>query len=122
MAIKKIKWETLITQIDAQDILDDTAQEMKWIDNQINALTTSIQANELYDLMKYVDDYHLKDSDNLVWKGLDIYVSSYKERDRRFILLLKNKLREYIAFYKKVLTDSGVQRALIYGKTYENDD
>ena len=121
MAIKRIKWTQLVTQLDAQDILDDTAQELEYIDDKINALTGSMASKELKDLMKYVDDYHLKPSDSLVWKDLDIYVSSFKENDRRFILLLKNKLRDYIGFYRKILTDTGIQRALVYAKSYEND-
>ena len=121
MAIKKIKWQTLIEQIDAQDILDDTEQELKYIDGKINELTTSIQANELTDLMKYVDNYHLKPSEDLIWYDMDIVVSSWKEKDKRFVLLLKNKLREYIGFYRKILTDAGVQRALVYAKEFEND-
>ena len=121
MAIKKIKWLTLVTQIDAQDIFDDIEQELITIDNSINAYLGSLRSKELRDLMEYVDDYHLKPSDSLIWKDLDIFVSSYKENDRRFILLLKNKLREYVAFYKKILDDSGIQRALVYAKSYEND-
>lgn len=121
MAIKKIKWKTLVTQIDAQDIFDDTEQELIFIDDKINALTHSMRSKELRDLMKYVDDYHFSPSNTLVWENLDIYVSSFKEHDKRFILLLKNKMREYIGFYQKILTDSGIQRALVYAKTYEND-
>ena len=120
MAIKKIKWTTLVTQLNAQDILVGADTELEYIDNKINALTGSMSSNELTDLMKYVNDYHLKPSNSLVWKDLDIYVSSFKENDRRFILLLKNKLREYIGFYRKILTDAGIQRALVYDKTYQN--
>lgn len=121
MAIKKIKWKTLITQIDAQDVFDDTQQELEYIDNKLNALTLSMNSNELSDLMKYVDEYFLQPNKTLVWENMPIFVSSFKEMDRRFILLLKNKMREYIGFYKKILEDSGVQRALVYDKTYEND-
>lgn len=120
MAIKKIKWTVLINQIDAQDILDDTEQELVYIDDKLNELTLSMSAKELRDLMKYVDDGFLHDENN-VWEDLNIYVSSFKENDKRFILLLKNKLREYLGFYKKILDNSGVQRALLYSKTYEND-
>lgn len=125
--IKKIRWIKLVKNIDAQDIFDDTEQELIYIDNKINALTQSMASKELRDLMKYVDDYFLKAGDdyihsgNNIWKDLYIYVSSFKENDKRFILLLKNKLREYIGFYRKILTDSGVQRALVYDKTYQNE-
>lgn len=127
MAIKKTTWNNLVTQIDAQDIFDDSEQELIGIDNKINAYTSSIRAKELRDLMKYVDDHILKPneisygSDTNIWKDLPIWVSTWKEKDRRFILLLKNKLREYLAFYVKILTDSGVQRALVYSKEYSNE-
>lgn len=118
MAVKKIKWNQLMSNIDAQDIFDDTEQELIYIDNKINQFSQSYASKPLRDLMKCVDDNFLKSSNSNIWKNLDIYLSSYRENDKRFVLLMKNKLREYLGFYSKILTDTGVQRSLVYAKTY----
>lgn len=125
MAVKKIKWQTLITQISAEEVLTAVMDEIEDIDDLLNG--EDLSSDMLKELAQYVINYHLKGlvndepNTNLVWKNLDIVVSSWRENDKRFILLLKNKLREYVLFYKKILTDSGVQRALVYSKEYEND-
>lgn len=59
--------------------------------------------------------------DESPWKDLKIYISSFKENDLRFIQLIIQKCLEYTAFYKKVLTDNGVKRALSYHKEYLNN-
>lgn len=118
MSVKKIKWNQLMSNIDAQDIFDDSEQELIYIDNKINQFSQSYASKPLRDLMKCVDDNFLKASNSNIWKNLDIYLSSYRENDKRFVLLLKNKLREYLGFYSKILTDTGVQRSLVYAKTY----
>lgn len=120
MSVKKIKWTTLVSQIDAQDVFDDTEQEVEYIDNKINAFSQSYRAKALKELLEYVDDYLLKDNDICIWKDLNIYVSSFKEKDRRIILLIKNKIREYLMFYKKILTDDGIVRRMSYNKSYSN--
>ena len=125
MAVKKIKWITLVTQNSAHEVITPLRSEIEDIDNLLNG--EDISVDMLKELAQYVVDYHLKGevegqpNDNLIWKDMPVYTSSWNEKDRRFILLLKNKLREYVLFYKKILTDKGVQRALSYAKTYEND-
>ena len=126
MAIMKKTWNQLITSVDAQDIFDDISQELESIDNYFNSNLVSFRSKDLKDLMLYVDRYLLKPSQLEgevyinVWQDLPIYVSSFKFSDRRFILLLKNKLREYVGFYLKLVQDSGVSRNLSYKKDYLN--
>lgn len=119
--IKKIKWNQLVANVDAQDVFDDLEQEVQKIDTLINSHLESYRTASLRQLLEYVDDCFLHEGEFNVWKDLPIWISSYKENDRRFILLVKNKLREYIAFYNKILTDSGVQRNLVYSKEYGNE-
>ena len=125
MAIKKIKWITLVTQNNAHEIITGLLNEIEDIDELLNG--EDISTDMLKELAQYVVSYHLQGvvegepNDNLIWKDMDVFTSSWKEKDKRFIFLLKNKLREYVLFYKKILTDAGVQRALVYEKSYEND-
>ena len=121
MAVKKITWKTLIQQINANTIFTSAENELIAIDNLINEYTEGISTKELRDLMNYTKQYFFDVTNYNIWNNLELYVSSFYENDKRFILLLQNKLREYIVFYKKILTDEGVQRALKYAKTYEND-
>ena len=124
MAVKKIKWKELMTNVisalDDSDIEDD----LEAIDTLVNEYLgeeAHITANYLASLFSYVkDDILTADSDGM-WADIPVYISSYKEKDKRLIYLINAKLREYIGFYNKILTDEGVQRHLVYSKEYEND-
>ena len=118
MAIMKRKWDELITNVEAHDILDDMSQEAQYIDSKLNEKSESFRSHDLEDLVTYVRNNLL--SVNGVWKDLHIYTSSFKWNDRRIIHLIKNKVREYMLFYRKLVTDDGVSRNLSYAKNYEN--
>lgn len=122
--VKRIKWKTLINQIQANNILfnDDISNEIIAIDSLFNAkVSENYQEEVLSNMLDYIASNVVTGQDNGIWAEMDVYTSSWVERDKRFIYLLANKLREYVAFYKKVLTDDGVQRHLVYAKEYEND-
>jgi len=122
--VKKIKWETLINQIQANSIIfsDSITDEITEIDDLFNAkISTNYQVNLLTDMLNYIDSDVITSAETGIWAGMDVYTSSFIEKDKRYIYLLANKLREYVAFYKKVLTDEGVQRHLVYAKEYKND-
>lgn len=121
MAIKKIKWETLMTNLGISTLFADVEEEVTAIDSALNDQFETYDETPLKDLVKYLKDYVVTNSVQGIWKGLPIYISSYKENDKRFVHLLKAKIREYLGFYLKILTDSGVQRHLVYAKSYEND-
>ena len=117
--VKLIKWKTLMTQISAKTELEKFESDVTDIDTALNNGLTYSESS-LKDLLEVVTDEILTDSDDGMWAELDIWLSSFREKDKRFIYLLSAKLREYLKFYKKILTDSGVQRNLIYSKTYNN--
>lgn len=116
--IQKKTWDELITNNEANTILDNIATEVAYIDSKLNEQFVSFNSNDLEDLVNYVKTYML--SVNGVWKDLHIYVSSFKFNDKRIIHLIKNKVREYLLFYRKLVTDSGVSRNLSYKKNYIN--
>lgn len=122
--VKKIKWKTLISQISAGTILftTDFQSEIQDIDSKIDELIgENFGETNLEGLFNYLDTDVITSDNDGIWADMDVYTSSWVEKDKRFIYLLANKLREYIAFYKKVLADEGVQRHLVYSKEYEND-
>lgn len=122
--VKKIKWKTLMSQISASTILftTDFQSQIQDIDSKIDELIDeNFGETNLEDLFNYLDTDVITADNDGIWADIDIYTSSWIEKDKRFIYLLANKLREYIAFYKKVLSDEGVQRHLVYSKEYEND-
>ena len=117
--VKMISWKTLMTQISAKAEIEKFSTDVGAIDTLLNVgMTYSTSPLKL--LLDYVTDSILTTNDNGLWAELDIWLSSFKENDKRFIYLLSSKLREYIKFYNKILTDAGVQRNLIYAKTYSN--
>ena len=116
--IQKKTWDELITNNEANSILDNIATEAEYIDSKLNQQSESFNSHDLADLVNYVKTYML--SVNGVWKDLPIYVSSFKFNDKRIIHLIKNKVREYLLFYRKLVTDNGVSRNLAYVKNYTN--
>ena len=120
MAVKKIKWQNLVSNIGAINIFNSMNDSIDKVDETLNEKLESYEETPLRDLSDYVKKF-LEDTNDNVWKDMDIYVSSFVENDSRFIFLLTNKFREYIGFYLKVLNDEGLQRHLVYAKTYGND-
>lgn len=122
MAVKKITWQALMENLASDDLWDMFEDTVEDIDDKLNEyLHEGFDLTPLKDLYGYVKDYILCEGNQNIWRHLPIYISSYKETDRRGILLYQNKLREYLAFYKKILDDEGLQRHLVYAKSYSND-
>lgn len=55
---------------------------------------------------------------NSAWKDMPIYMSSYKWEDERIFTSLYSKLIEYLGFYNRILTDSGVAKKIVTHRTY----
>ena len=121
MAIKKLKWKDLMTNLSSADLFSGLEAELAEVDAGINAELSSYSQTPIKDIVTYIKTFIVTDSNNGIWKDLPIYISSFRENDLRFIHLLKAKIREYIGFYYKILTDAGVQRHLVYAKSYGND-
>jgi len=119
MAVKKITWKTLMTQISAKTELELFVNDITSLDDALNE-NLGYSAKPLKLLMESVTEDIMTPSNQGLWKDLPIWVSSYRENDKRFVYLVSSKLREYIGFYKKILEDEGVQRRLVYSKEYSN--
>ena len=133
MSIKKITWNQLMNNLDECEYLfsDEETEGKKStkdivteIDNLVDSFINEdgdYLQTPLTDLVNYLEQNVLVKGNSGIWNKMPLYTSSYIENDRRFLYLLKSKIREYLVFYKKILTDEGVQRHLVYDKEYEND-
>lgn len=121
MAIKKITWKTLMTNLSSADLFSGLEAELANIDSELDNSLDSYSQTPIKDIVTYIKTYIVTDSNNGIWKDLPIYISSFRENDLRFMHLLKAKIREYLGFYYKIITDEGVQRHLVYAKSYGND-
>lgn len=118
--IKKVLWKNLMTNLDAKTEFEKFENEVKAVDDLINAKLSGYSTRPIYEILDLVNDQMLTDNQNGIWADLPVYMSSYREHDKRFIFLLCSNLREYIGFYKAMLTNNGVSRALVYAKDYSN--
>lgn len=115
----KKTWNQLIEQNSPASIITGVITDLENIDTLLNEKSEGISSSYLKDLANHVKTALL--SSNGIWKDLPIFVSSYKFADKRIIHLISNKLREYVLFYEKIITDEGVSRNLSYAKEYSNE-
>ncbi len=73
---------------------------------------------EIANALNLVKDDYLTDGG--IWEDLPIYLSSYKENDRRLSLHIKDNLKRYIRFYTKMITDDGLAKRIVINRTFEN--
>lgn len=122
MAIKKMKWQELLTKILPSRVNSKIADLETLITNVNAQQVVLVGYSNLLAIWNEVKimlgkDEHIEPA----WKDLIIFVSSYKENDCRFMQLLIQKLYEYAGFYSKILSDNGIQRHLVYEKEYSNE-
>lgn len=79
-------------------------------------------ANALTDIS---NDY-LKPSDSPnargLWEDLPIYLSSFKLKDRRVCLQVKDNLIRYLKFLLKMTNDEGLQRKMVVSRNFANSN
>lgn len=110
-----------MTNINASAELSPLLDDITAIDDMVNTYLSDYTNKPLKAMFQYILSYIVTDSDSGIWKDLPIYISSYAEYDKRNLYYVINRLREYLAFYKKILTDKGIQRRLVYDKEYDNE-
>ena len=121
MAIKKMTWTELMQTI-IPSRLSASITNLTSLIGQVNTaqqtLIGSSNLSNVYNEMLILLCQNVNvDS---AWKDLVIVGSDFKLNDCRYPQFLFQKAYEYAGFYKKILTDEGVQRALVYAKTYNN--
>lgn len=118
MIIKK-KWSQLSTENSFISILGtDELSALQEIDTLLRTLS-SLQFTKLEDVAKMVKQDFLASTGN--WKDMPVFLSSYKEYDKRVLTKIQYNLYQYIAFYKKLLTDEGVGRKIVTQHNYQSN-
>lgn len=123
MAVIKKKWNRFVGDLGAYSLLADFNGYITGLDDLRRTKLNVNDPEGIEDLFDYVMEHFIKYNpvtNSNYWKDMDIFLSSFKQYDTRFINLIRLKLQEYVGFYKKVLTDNGVTRALLYSKSYQN--
>lgn len=119
--VQKMTWEQLMTKVMPSRLTSAYSDLSSLVNNVKTLQQTLIGSSVIGDIMYEVGVVLCRNfSVQSPWKNLSIWTSSFKSEDCRYVALLLQKATEYAGFYKKILTDEGVQRALLYSKTYNN--
>ena len=57
-----------------------------------------------------------------LWEDLPIYLSSFKLKDRRVCLQIKDNLIRYLKFLLKMTNDEGLQRKMVVSRNFANNN
>lgn len=117
MITKKL-WTELVTSNNfANVITNDTITVAGQIDTLMHDkfnITTSLAT-----FITYIKTAFLTNPENTnQWGGLNIHLSSYSIGDERFVYLLNDKIRKYLAFYYKFTYDDGLAKNIVTDRWY----
>lgn len=117
---KKTTWQELIVKTKTDEILDGhvdaTAEEIDTLYLNKFGVDSKISA-----LIQYMNGSYFATGDDLSnnpWKDLPIFISSYAENDQRLYYQLSQKINDYLAFYKKIITDDGLALKMTIQRYY----
>lgn len=121
--VKKTKWINLMdartSQIEPiifQDLLEECDSLFS---EKISSDEHTYEYTGLFDTYKLVyDSFFDNDTTKNIWKDMDIFLSSFKENDRRIFHEIHMRMIQYLGFYKKILTDDGVARKMVTHRNY----
>lgn len=118
--IQKKLWTELVTSNNLAGVITtDVVTVAGQIDTLMNTkfnITTSLATYISYIKTAFLTSVE----DNNQWGGLNIYVSSYSVGDERYVYLLNDKLRKYLAFYYKFINDNGLAKKVTVSRDYED--
>ena len=78
-------------------------------------ITTSIRT-----YLTYINSSFFSSEGNNQWSGLHIFLSSYSIGDQRFVYLLNDKLKKYLGFYNKFISQDGLAKTITVNRDYED--
>lgn len=119
MIVKK-KWNELVTENSISSLV---------IDNNTIALATALDtaintkyslSSQVENLVKHIKNDFLTASQDGVWYEMPIYTSSFKEKDKRVLYGLNDRLNKYLRFFTKMVTDDGLARQMSIDRGFEN--
>ena len=119
MAILKKTWQEQIQTNNFAEIINENVLTQGAEMDSIMLAKFGIVTN-ISELLSYIKDYYLTNNELCVWKDMPIYLSSYKEKDKRVVFGLKDRLIKYIKFYNKMITEDGLAREMSIDRGFNN--
>ncbi len=102
-----------LTQIIDNDLL--TLAE-----NMDTAFSTKYgQSTQIKNALTCIKNDYLTPNTNL-WADMDIFLSSFKLKDKRICIAIKDNLIRYIRFLTKMITDEGLSRSMSIDRGFTN--
>lgn len=124
MAVIKKTWNEMLTEDnEIKDIIDSTIISLGTsLDNAFNTKYGS--TTKVAEALTDVSNDYLKPSDSQnargLWEDLPIFLSSFKLKDRRPSIQIKDNLIRYLKFLAKMVTDEGLTRKMIVNRNFSN--
>lgn len=118
MIVKK-EWNELVTQNSLANIIDNDSITLAGaLDTAMN--TKYSTSSKISTLLTHIKSDYLTASTDGVWYKLPIWLSSYKEKDKRVLYGLNDRLNKYLRFYTKMITDDGLARQMSIDRGFTN--
>ena len=119
MMIQKKLWSELVTSNQLGNVIDnDILSVAGQIDTLLHDKFNIVSSLQTF--INYVKTAFFTTEGNNQWSGLNIYVSSYSIGDLRYMYLLNDKIKKYLAFYYKFIYDDGLAKKITINRTYED--
>ena len=117
--IQKKLWTELLTSNHFENVIStDVLTLAGYIDTlmlQKFEINTSLQT-----YLTYIKTSFFSSEGNNQWSALNIFISSYSLGDQRFVYLLNDKLKKYLGFYNKFISQDGLAKTISVNRDYED--
>ena len=129
--VKINQWKSLATVLmtkaldsgDLGGLIDNILSNLQTIDTSRKSKLETLFTYILYDFF-YTDLSGEDPSVDLTvvgaWDKMDIYYSSFRDNDIRFLLKMFDKLNQYTSLFAKIQTDNGFTKRIVAGREYSN--
>ena len=120
MAVVKKTWKELTTNLSS--VISALFTEASTLAGDVDtAFNTKYNTtlNSVSNALEMIRDDFLSPA-TTIWADMTIYMSSFKENDKRFIKVISDNLNKYLLFIKKMITDEGIKRDMIISRNYSN--
>lgn len=120
MAVVKKTWDELLQKNNKMtNLFDNMSTLATAVDTAFN--TKYNASTHVADVLSDIKTDYLTVGSGL-WKELEIFMSSFKEEDKRPYRTIQDKLTRYLVFFAKMITDDGLARSLITQRNFANNN
>ena len=126
MAVIKKTWDEMLTEDnEISNIIDSTVITLgSDLDTAFNTKYGS--STKVAEALTDMSNDYLKPANSQnargLWEDLPIFLSSFKLKDRRPSLQVKDNLIRYLKFLTKMVTDEGITRKMVVARNFANNN